>query len=80
MADPRDRLMRCFSAVFSRMSEPDILRASVDSTDRWDSLATVSLFAVVEEEFGIEIKIEDIENLVSFESFLNYVSIDTAVS
>ena len=80
MADPRDRLVRCFSAVFPQMSEPDILRSSVDSTDRWDSLATVSLFAVVEEEFGIEIKIEDIEYLLSFNAFLNYVSIDTAVS
>ena len=80
MPDARARLLRCFSAVFPKLSEPNILASNIVSTIEWDSLATVNLFAVVEEEFGIEIQIEEIENLVSFESFHKCVSVDTTVS
>jgi acyl carrier protein len=33
----------------------------------WDSLATVTLVSVLEEEFGVAIAPEDYENMISFE-------------
>jgi acyl carrier protein len=40
----------------------------------WDSVATVSLAAAVEEEFGIQFDPEEIENLNSFQSCLNLLA------
>jgi acyl carrier protein len=36
-------------------------------------LATVTLIGVVEEEFGIRIDLEDVEELVSFEGVLKHL-------
>jgi len=43
------------------------------SVGAWDSLASVMLIAVVEEEFGIRIPPEDLEQFVSFELVLDYL-------
>jgi acyl carrier protein len=41
----------------------------MDSTENWDSLSAVTLAAVVQEEFGVDIDPEILPNLVSFEAF-----------
>jgi acyl carrier protein len=41
--------------------------------DGWDSLATVTLLGVVEEEFGIDFAVSDFDALHSFESLLVYL-------
>ena len=33
----------------------------------WDSIATVTLITLIEEEFDIEVEAEDLERLVSFD-------------
>ena len=72
MTDTQHRLIRCFRAVFPELSsDHQALRASALSIAAWDSLATVTLAAAVEEEFGVQIDSEDLEKLNSFQSYLN---------
>jgi acyl carrier protein len=73
MQDTRTRLIKCFSAVFPELSEREIELASPASVGSWDSLANVTLLSVIEEEFQIEVPLEDLENLVSFGLILNYM-------
>jgi acyl carrier protein len=73
MDDTHDRLVRCFSAVFPSLSPDSITRASVSNIEVWDSVASVTLLAAVEEEFGIEMEIQDLADLVSFEKVLEYL-------
>ena len=68
------RLSQCFSAVFPQLPEGEIPLAAPDVVDGWDSLASITLISVVEEEFGIQIDPEDIEQFVSFEAVLGYLT------
>ena len=49
MTDNQARLIRCFQAVFPNLSEGEIVRAAAGRTAAWDSVATVTLVAAVEE-------------------------------
>ena len=73
MGDRERRLAQCFSLVFPGLPELEIPQASVTSLEEWDSLASVNLFAVVEEEFGIDIQPERLEDLISFQQVLTYL-------
>ncbi len=73
MDDTRDRLVRCFSAVFPSLSTDSITVASASNTEAWDSVASVTLVATIEEEFGIEMEIQDLVELISFEKVLDYL-------
>jgi len=68
MEDVQEKLIKCFSAVFPELLPHEIVMASPSTAGAWDSLTAVTLLAVVEEEFGIELepngKLED----MSFES------------
>lgn len=66
--DIQERLTNCFNTVFPDLSRDEILRAGSNSVATWDSLATVTLISLIEEEFGISIAPEDFEHLTSFES------------
>jgi acyl carrier protein len=68
-----ESLLRCFSSVFPSLTSEEIRSASSDVPGLWDSLATVTLIAVVEEEFGIQIELERVPELRSFSAFLNYI-------
>ena len=80
MSDSKFRLLHCFSVVFPKIPEEELLHSSVGSVDDWDSLASVNLYSLVEEEFGIEINLEDLENLLSFELILEYINERTSSS
>lgn len=67
------RLVRCFSSVFPSLNEDQIRNASVDSVPDWHSLASVTLISVVQEEFGVQVGLTDLPNLVSFSAVQNYV-------
>jgi acyl carrier protein len=71
--DTNRRLTKCFSAVFPELTENAIHSASPETVPAWDSLASVTLTTVVEEEFALEIDAEDIESLVSFQKLLEYL-------
>jgi len=63
----QERLIDCFGTVFPDLSREEIPRAGITSVAAWDSLATVTLVSVVEEEFGVAITPEDYDYMVSFE-------------
>ena len=73
MSDVRERLIKCFGAVFPDLPPSKVPRASSESIDRWDSVATATLLGVVEEEFSIAIDAGDSDVLDSFESLLAYL-------
>jgi acyl carrier protein len=74
MNEIRDGLAKCFIAVFPSLIAETVSSASPKTVDGWDSVATVTLLSVIEEEFQIEIGPEDLESLLSFESALDYVA------
>ncbi|CAN5283895.1 MAG: acyl carrier protein [Pyrinomonadaceae bacterium] len=71
--DTRSRLIKCFAVVFPELSEEEIPRASATSVESWDSVASVTLMSVIDEEFGIELDADSLEHLVSFEQMLDYL-------
>lgn len=71
--DTRARLIKCFAVVFPELSEEEIPRASATSVADWDSVASVTLMSVIEEEFGVELDADSLEQLVSFELMLDHL-------
>jgi acyl carrier protein len=74
MHDVEERLTKCFSAVFPELSPDEIVNASSELTGDWDSMSAVTLLAVVQEEFGIDLEVDGMENFASFETILARVS------
>ena len=67
MTDLQSRLERCFITVFPELAPDEVTRASVASLASWDSVATATLLAVVEEEFETEFDPDEVGLLISFE-------------
>jgi acyl carrier protein len=67
------RLANCFLAVFPELNDEDISNATSATVQSWDSVAGVTLLAVVEEEFGITVEVDDLSEFNSFQGFLNYL-------
>ena len=61
-----DRLRECFIEVFPDLPDDQIQTASRAEMSEWDSLATLTLLAVIEEEFGLQLDDEAIAKLTSF--------------
>jgi acyl carrier protein len=80
MPDTRARLVKCFSAVFPELSEREIAMASPASVGAWDSLGSVTLLSVLEEEFEVQIDPDALEQLVSFDLILDYLQHEQQVS
>lgn len=62
------RLEQCFAAVFPDLGPEQLRVAQADQVQAWDSMATVTLMAVVQEEFGVELDLDQMEQLRSFEA------------
>ena len=75
MDEHRARLVKCFAAVFPDLPESEIPAATPERVAAWDSVANVTLLAVVEEEFGVTIDVDDLEHLTSFEALLDYLAV-----
>lgn len=73
MPEQEDRLVRCFASVFPTLTPDEVRTASTESVASWDSLGAVTLAAVVEQEFGMEINLLDLPELTSFEGFRTYL-------
>jgi acyl carrier protein len=56
MHDVTQKLTKCFSAVFPELSPQEIVTASPHTLGAWDSLTAVTLMALIEQEFGIELE------------------------
>jgi len=73
MSELESRLIRCFSSVFSALTPEEIRAASAQSLAAWDSLAAVTLAAVVQQEFSVQIDLLDLPELDSFTAFQVYL-------
>ena len=71
--DAAERLARCFCEVFPHLSEERAREACFSVMDEWDSLASLSLVAVVEDEFGVTLPDETVANLDSYARILDAV-------
>jgi acyl carrier protein len=69
----RERLTSCFAAVFPDLAPDEVPLASMASIGKWDSLATITLLTVIEEEFDLQIPADDLEQFVSFDLILDYL-------
>jgi acyl carrier protein len=69
MNDVHLRLNKCFSAVFPELTTEEIVKATSDGTNNWDSLSWVTFLAVAQEEFEIEFDADTIESCTSFRGY-----------
>ena len=67
MDEMQSHLMRCFLAVFPELDESTVCTAAPSSVERWDSVATINLITVIEEEFGVQIDFVDLMHNLSYE-------------
>ena len=71
--DSRARLIKCFELVFPELDEDRIQSASQATMPEWDSVAAITMMNVIEEEFGIEMDLEAVGELDSFEKIHSYI-------
>jgi acyl carrier protein len=63
-----ERVRDCFRAVFPELSDERIEAAVHTEMDEWDSLASLELLTVIEEEFEIRLSDDEVESLNTFEA------------
>ena len=73
MSENENLLIQCFASVFPELSAEEIRAASAESTESWDSLTAVTLAAVIQEEFCMEIDPEVLPDMGSFEALRDYL-------
>jgi acyl carrier protein len=73
MPELDDRLTRCFASVFPALEVHQIHTASVESVAAWDSLAAVTLIAVLEQEFDTQIDLMEMPELTSYHAVRDYL-------
>lgn len=73
MDNVKSRLVTCFKTVFPELSDEDTPTATTDSLQAWDSVATITLMNVVEDEFKIDFDLERLSEVDSFERVYEYV-------
>ena len=74
MDDLRQRLASCFRLVFPELTDEEVPLAAMASVGSWDSLATITLVTVIQEEFSVQVPAEDLASFVSFELILDYLA------
>jgi acyl carrier protein len=73
MPELDDRLARCFASVFPALDPNQIRQASVDTVPAWDSLAAVTLIAILEQEFDTQIDLMEMPELTSYNAVRDYL-------
>ena len=59
-------IQQIMADVFQKSEEQISIDSTQDDIDSWDSIKHLNLIVALEEEFGIELPIEEIGNLISF--------------
>jgi len=78
MNDLRARLSKCFRIVFPDLPEQAIAGASQDKLEEWDSVASITLVNVIEEEFNIQMDYDVLADLNTFERVYTYLEKEVA--
>lgn len=74
----QSRLTGCFATVFPSMAPEEIPAATQATVEAWDSIAAITLVNVIEEEFGIQMDLEALADLDSFERIREYLTAECA--
>ena len=74
------RLTTCFETVFPDLPAEEIPAASQATVAAWDSVAAITLVNVIEEEFGIEMDLDQLADLDSFSRVRDYLGRATQAS
>lgn len=77
MSDLRDNLLACFAAVFPALPPDQLATASQSTVAEWDSLATVTLLNLLEEQLAIKLPDDAAEHFTSFPDTLAYLQART---
>ena len=80
MSEQEHRLIQCFATVFPMSTPDEIVCAGSEWFARSDSLALVTLAAVIQEEFQVDIDTLVLAELNSFGSILEYLRRHTAAT
>jgi acyl carrier protein len=70
----KEKLIKCFSAAFPELNKAAIESADMENTSGWDSIAQVTLLALVSEEFGMDVDFEKFESATSFSRFATLIA------
>jgi acyl carrier protein len=73
MDELEQRLSNCFQTVFTGIDAAAIGAATPSTVAGWDSVASIKLLNVIEEEFQIEIDLDQISELDSFPRIVEYL-------
>ena len=73
MNDAEDRLAQCFLLALPVLDRASVKDASMATVAAWESLTTVNLMSLIEEEFEISIPAEAIAEFTSFARVLAVV-------
>ena len=73
MTELEDRLVRCFASIFPTLADEEIQAADLEPLTGTDSLAGVTLVALIDQEFGVEIDLEGLLALGTFEAVYRYL-------
>ncbi len=73
MDNSRQRLIKCFTTVFPSLGPQTAPGATQDTVVNWDSVNTINLLNVIQEEFGIEVDYERLEEMTSFGRIHQYI-------
>lgn len=73
MDENHRRLVKCFESVFRALPADEIPLSSQATIPAWDSLATITLLNVIEDEFGFQMDFDLLPVLNSFDRILSYV-------
>lgn len=60
------KLTRIFCEAFPSLTKETAPQATIDNTPEWDSIATLTLFALIEERMGVKIGYDSLLTLKSF--------------
>lgn len=73
MVEPAGRLFRCISSVFPSLGDEELHDCDLAQLLTVDSLAAVTLVAVIEEEFGVSLDPEQLFELGSVQAIVEYL-------
>ena len=65
-SESREKLDAIFRAVFELAPGSDLAVLRAGQTEAWDSLATVSLVAAIESEFGLSFEADQMLRITSY--------------
>lgn len=78
MTELDNRLIRCISSIFPYLTDEDVRELDVTYLMGTDSLAAVTLVALIDDEFDVILDAETLVKLGSFHAIRQYLSEKTS--